>query len=137
MDTTAKSVSIRAALFVGLTALSLPLAFPVGVFVFYPLLSWLLPTPLPDTPFWAQVKNLVFDLPAYWPYIVLAPGLRVSIDGPYVISYATPVVFWTIIGIAYGWLTRRVRKLYVALGVLPTVWVVGFGTYLYAYASYS
>ena len=116
MKSTPQSVSIRAALFIGLTALSVPLAFPVGMAVLHPLQRLL--SPWPDGVFWHLVDDLVFDLPVKWPYLVLAPGIPVA------------VVFWAVVAIAYGWLTRRVRVFYAGLGVLPTVWVIGIGVLL-------
>jgi hypothetical protein len=104
---------MRAALFLGITALSIPLAFPVGMAVLYPL--QLLITPWPKGEFWHLVDDLVFDMPLKWPYLVLAPGIPIAI------------AFWTGVGIVCGWLTRRIRMLYVGLGVLPTVWLVGLG----------
>lgn len=117
MKTTAQLVSIRAGLFVGLTALSVPLAFPLGMAVLVPL-SQLAPSPLPDTAFWHWVDDFVFDLPVKWSYVVLAPG------------FPNAIVFWAIIAIAYGWLTRRIRLSYAGLGVLPVVWVIGIATHI-------
>lgn len=113
MRNTAQSVGVRAALFVGLTALSIPLAFPVGTVVLYPF--QLLFSPWPEGEFWHLLDDFVFDMPMKWPYLVLAPGIWIA------------VVLWTGVGIVYGWLTRRVRLLYVGLGTLPTVWFVGIG----------
>jgi hypothetical protein len=113
MKTTAQSVSIRAALFVGLAALSIPLALPLGMAVLVPLQGLL--SPWPSGAAWHWLDDFVFDLPLKWPYLVLAPGIPIAI------------VLWTVIACAYGWLTRRLRLLYVGLGVLPTVWVIGIG----------
>jgi len=115
MNASAKVVGIRSALFVGLTVISVPLAIPVGELVVEPLLSSLPIYPLPDSPFWDLIEDLVFDLPWNWPYLVLAPGVALAF------------VYWTAIGIAYGWLTRRIRLPWVALGVFPTVWLFGMG----------
>jgi hypothetical protein len=98
---------------VGLTALSIPLAFPLGMVILIPLQRLFLPWPSGEV--WHWIDDFVFDLPLKWPYLVLAPGIPIAI------------VFWTLVAFAYGWLTRRLRLLYVGLGVLPTVWVVGVG----------
>src|ERR1700752_3077302 len=113
MKSTAQVVRIRAGLFVGLTALSVPLALPLGMAVLPPLQSLI--SPWPQGELWHWIDDFVFDLPLKWPYLVLAPGIPIAI------------AFWTVIAFAYGWVTRRLRLLYVGLGVLPTVWVIGIG----------
>jgi|GEM_PF-4213122 len=111
MNSTAQSVSIRAALFLGITALSIPLVFALGMAVLVPLQGLL--SPWPEGELWHWIDDYVFDMPLKWPYLILAPGIPAA------------VVFWTVVAFAYGWLTRRVRVLYAGLGVLPTVWGVG------------
>ena len=145
MTATVQLASVRCALFLLLIVLSVPLSYPVGRAILSPLLL-LAPSPLPDTAFWHAVDDYLFDLPAKWSYLVVPlEGFGISGEGPFLTAYGIPIAitFWTMVGIAYGWLTRGIRMRYVALSVLPTVWVVGIAIHLalnalfdiYVYAS--
>lgn len=101
-------------------AVSVPLSYPVGIFV----LGLLPPFDLPEGQFWRCVDDLVLDMPVKWGFVATAPvalilkgGLPQTILQTIVFSCAA----WIPIAAAYSWITRRVRMLYVLLGVYPII----------------
>jgi hypothetical protein len=129
INASVRKVSIRSAIFMAMLAISYPLAYPVGVLV----LGLLPPFELPDGQFWLLADDLVLDMPANWGFIVMGPvAFILRGETPQTVFQA--VLFsslaWLPIAAAYSWFTRRVRLLYVLLGVYPAIWFIGIGVVL-------
>ena len=124
-----RTVSLRTAIFLLMLAASIPLAYPVGVW-----LLGLLPAFERPGRFWHIVDDFVFDLPVKWPFVTIAPvDLVTDVQAP--TSIYTWIILsclgWLPIAIAYSWSTRRWRLPYVLLGVYPTTWALGIGIILF------
>jgi hypothetical protein len=122
-----RTVSLRTAIFLVMLAVSIPLAYPVGV-----LFLGLLPAfEVPPSGFWHIVDDYVLDLPVKWPFLTIAPvdlvmDMEPAPTSPFSWTMLS-CVGWLPIAIAYSWLTRRWRLPYVLLGVYPTIWALGIG----------
>ena len=122
-----RTVSLRTAIFLVMLAVSIPLAYPIGV-----LLLGLIPSfEVPPSGFRHFVDDYVLDLPVKWPFLTIAPVDLVADVKPAPTSPFTWIILscvgWLPIAIAYSWLTRGWRLRYVLVGVYPTIWVLGVG----------
>jgi hypothetical protein len=126
-----RTVSLRSAIFLATLAASIPLAFPVGVW----LLSLLPAFERTPSAFWHVVDDFVFDMPVKWAFVTIAPVDLLTDLNPAPTSPHTWIMLsclgWLPIAIAYSWLTRRWRLPYVLVAVYPTIWVLGIGISLF------
>jgi hypothetical protein len=125
-----KTVSLRTAIFLLMLAASIPLAYPVGVW----LLSLVPAFERTPSTFWHVVDDFVFDMPVKWAFVTIAPvDLVTSVKAP--TSTHTWIMLsclgWLPIAIAYSWLTRNWRLPYVMVAVYPTIWALGIGMWLF------
>jgi hypothetical protein len=124
-----KPIAFRSLLFLAMLAISIPLAYPVGVW----LLGLLPPLDVPRNGSWHFVDDFVFDMPVKWPLVTFAPVDLVMSGkpGPSTFQWAfLSCLGWAPIAVLYSWLTRRLRLVYVLLGVYPVIWAAGIALVL-------
>jgi hypothetical protein len=118
-----RTIALRSVLFLVMLAVSIPLAYPVGLW----LLGLIPPLNVPQNAFWHLVDDLVFDMPVKWPFVAFAPVDLVMETKPGGLWQwvALSCLGWAPIAVLYGWVTRRLRLSYAILGVYPAIWAVG------------
>lgn len=127
-----RTVSVRTAIFLAMLAASIPLAYPVGVWI----LGLLPAFEVPPSGFWRIVDDFVFDMPVKWAFLSIAPvelvtGMELASTSLYTLIILS-CLGWLPIAIAYSWLTRRWRLSYALVAVYPTIWALGIGISLFA-----